>query len=179
MCSILKSFVSAAVVMLSVCTAFAQSADSTINTIRKEFELINVDTAMKTVVLDAEDFLYHTPCGGGSLTGYYSNGKLRKIVAWVGMSMGNETMEFYFKDERLLFVYEEFNSFHYNEVSQALHNDSLETSFTGRYYFASNKLKDYMATGHNTSESDTIDVESMLMGVAKVYKRKLNDRRKK
>lgn len=141
------------------------------NEIRNEFQSINKDQALTKVILSNEQFLKQTPDGGGQLTGFYKNGELKKIVRWFGLSNGNEIFEFYFKNNKLIFVYEEFNSFFYNEKTQSLILDSTYKSFAGRYYFMNEKLVDQVTRGHNRFEDDAIDPENILLKEALELKR--------
>ena len=48
---------------------------------------IESDTPNFTIkTLENEEFMDHATDGGGSLTGYFKSGELRKIVSWVGLS---------------------------------------------------------------------------------------------
>jgi len=145
-----------------LCTA-AQEKSKLIDQIRKEFKSINSDSTLKKVTLNNEEFLDQVPDGGGQLTGFYKAGQIRKIVRWLGLSNGNEIFEFYFKNDQLIFVYEEFHSFVYDDKKQVLRFDTTEKSFMGRYYFSDNKLIDFETTGHNRFEDDSIDPEKTLL----------------
>ena len=156
-----------------------QANQTFINTIRKEVSSINGYKDLKKVVLTNEEFLDHTPDGGGELTGLYSDGKLKKIICWVGLSFGTEIFEYYFKDDKLIFIYEQFNTFVFDEKKQALHYDQTEKTFEGRYYFNGSNLIDQITTGHNRFEDDAIDPEKTLMQEAESYKRVLTSKNKK
>lgn len=153
--------------LVSLKQTYSQDKITLIKEIRKEVSAINKDSAFKKVILNNEEFLGHSTDGGGELTGYYKAGQLKKIVSWVGLSSGNEIFEFYFKDGKLIFVYEQFNSFLYDEKKQILRMDKTEITFAGRYYFKNNHLIDYVTTGHNRFENDTIDVEKTLLSEMK------------
>ena len=139
--------------------------------IRKEIRIINDDTALVIIEPDNGCFIAkgRVTDGGCSLKGYYKNGSIRKIVSWVGLSSGNEIMEFYYKDNHLIFVYEEFRSFVYDKVSGSFSKDSTEKTFSGRYYFQKNKLINYITTGHNRFEVDTVDPEKTLLAEAEAF----------
>jgi hypothetical protein len=158
-------------------STFAQDTAKLIAGIRKEFKIINADSTLEKVTLTGEEFLDHAPDGGGELTGFYKAGQIRKIVRWLGLSNGNEILEFYFKNSQLIFVYEEFLSFVYDDKKQTLRFDTTEKSFTGRYYFSKTKLVDYVTTGHNRFENDAIDPEKTLLTEANDNK-KILDRKK-
>jgi hypothetical protein len=151
------------ILTLSFVTTCGQDKAKLINDSRKEFKVINSDTTLKKVILENEEFLGHMTDGGGQLTGFYKAGQLKKIVSWVGLSNGNEVFEFYFKDNKLVFVYEQFNSFVYDQKKQAFRLDTTERTFEGRYYFADNKLIEQITTGHNRFEDDSIDPQRTLL----------------
>lgn len=118
---------------------------------------INHDSALKQITLTNEEWMTEMPDGGGSLTGYYKNKLLVKVVRWVGYSNGVEIVEFYFSNNELIFVYEQSDRFFYDEKKNVLRTDSLERAFEGRYYFSGKKMIDYTTLGHNRFESDSLD----------------------
>ncbi|MEQ9230409.1 MAG: hypothetical protein RIF46_06975, partial [Cyclobacteriaceae bacterium] len=61
------------------------------------------------VQLENEEFLIEMTDGGGSLTGYFENGVIKKIAIWVGLSNATASRIFYFKNGNLYFVEEEKN----------------------------------------------------------------------
>jgi len=157
---------------------FGQDKAKLTSDIRKEFRAINNDTTLKKLVLNEDEFLDHTPDGGGQLTGFYKGEQIRKIVTWIGLSNGNEIFEYYFKNNRLIFVYEEFNSFVYDDKKQVHRLDTTEKTFIGRYYFANDKLVDYMTTGHNRFENDNIDPQQILLTEAAETKKLVSQKMK-
>ena len=157
------TFILTTVLTLHFAPSFGQDKAKLVRDIRQEFTRINKDTTLKKVVLNNEEFLDHMTDGGGQLAGFYKATSLRKIVSWVGLSNGNEVFEFYFKDSKLIFVYEQFNSFVFDERKRTLRLDTTESTFEGRYYFADNKLIDYNTTGHNRFEDDSHDPQETLL----------------
>lgn len=151
--------------LLSGNSVLCQVVTKEIEEIRSEFKLINSDSTYKKVELDTDYFIEEGRItdGGCSLTGYSKNGSIRKIVSWVGLSSGNEIIEFYYKNNKLIFVYEEFHSFVYDKVSGEFRHDTTEKTFIGRYYFKNSKLIDYITTGHNRFEDDTVDPEKTFL----------------
>ncbi len=139
--------------------SFGQTHTSQIKSISKEFQAINSVASLKKVSLQNEAFLEDVPDGGGSLSGFYKAGKIRKIYLWLGLSNGIKIKEFYFKDGQLIFGYEKFNSFVYDKKKDQCDFSRTETTFQGRYYFNNKKLLDYVTTGHNRFEDDSIDPE--------------------
>ena len=140
-----------------------QTNPDMVKEIRKEFQSINSDTAYKKVTLENEEFLENMTDGGGELTGFFKGGQIKKIYRWVGLSNGNEITEFYFKNGQLIFVYEKFNSFVYDNKKEELDHSKTETTFEGRYYFNNKKLIDLITTGHNRFENDAIDPEKTFL----------------
>src|SRR6188508_1122242 len=65
---------------------------------------VNRNQDLKSIELDAEEFLDQTPDGRGSLTGYFDNKSLVKIVEWIGLSYGTIEIEYYFDKENLIFA---------------------------------------------------------------------------
>jgi len=163
---------------VSFLTALGQDKARIVSDIRKEFKIINNDTTLKKVVLSDEEFLAHTTDGGGQLTGFYKEGQLRKIVSWIGLSNGNEIFEFYFTNSKLIFVYEQFNSFIYDRKQETLRLDTTERTFEGRYYFKNDKLIDQITTGHNRFENDDIDPQKTLLILAAENKKLLASKTK-
>jgi len=120
--------------------AFAQTKDEQIKFIRKKFEIINSDTTLRKVTLENEEFLMNMTDGGGELTGFYKNKEIKKIYEWIGLSNGISIKEFYFDKERLIFVYEKFDSFVFDDKKEEFDLDKIKTIFEGRYYFSNKKL---------------------------------------
>jgi hypothetical protein len=169
-------FILTTTLILSFATTYGQDKTKLINEIRKEFKVINSDTTFRKIVLENEEFLEHMPDGGGQLTGFYKAGQLKKIVSWIGISRGNDISEFYFKNEKLIFVYEQFNSFVYDKKKQIFRLDTTQKTFEGHYYFYNNKLIDHITAGYNRFENMRIDAEKTLLKEADDYKRLLEQR---
>lgn len=133
--------------------------------IERSVKIINSDTLLKSVELENEYFINEgrVTDGGCTLTGFTKNGSILKIVSWVGFSYGNEIFEYYYKNNKLLFVYEEHHSFVFDKELGEFRHDSTEITFRGRYYFINNKLIDYITTGHNRFEDDSVDPERTLL----------------
>ena len=127
-------------VMLMVNICFGQSTTELISTIKKEFQAINADSGYKKIVIENEDFLENMTDGGGALTGYYKGKRLRKINQWIGISTGFEITEFYYKDNKLIFIYQEFNSFIYIDSLQELDHSQATITSEKRFYFNNDKL---------------------------------------
>ena len=120
--------------------SFAQTKDEQIKLIRKKFEIINKDTTLGKVTLETEEFLTNMTDGGGELTGFYKNKEIKKIHEWIGLSNGISIKEFYFDKGQLIFVYEKFDSFVFDDKKNEFDLTKTKTVFEGRYYFSNKKL---------------------------------------
>jgi hypothetical protein len=120
--------------------SFAQTKEEQIKSIRKKFEIINRDTTLRKIALENEEFLTNMTDGGGELTGFYKNKEVKKIYEWIGLSNGISTKEFYFDKEQLIFVYEKFDSFVFDDKKNEFDLTKIKTIFEGRYYFSNKKL---------------------------------------
>ncbi len=163
--------------LLIVLSSSAQDATAIKKEISKDVQLVNSAVGYKMTKLNAEEFLDEVPDGGGELIGYFKSGQIKRIRQWVGLSNGNRTMEFYFKSEKLMFVYEKMNSFIYNVRKQTFDNTRTEVTFIGRYYFRDDKLIDYETTGHNRFEDDSINPEKVLVDEANERVKKLKGKK--
>lgn len=142
---------------------WGQKDSKLIEEIRKEFKLINSDTTLSSISLNNEEYLERMTDGGGHLTGYFKNGRIVKIVDWVGLSSGFKIVEFYYSNSKLIFVYKEFHSFIYDEAISGFRYDTTEKSFTGRYYFLDEKLIEYIAIGKNRFENNSLSPNQELL----------------
>ena len=147
-----------------------QTKAEQVQAIRKEFQAINGDSTMKKITMENEEFTEQLVTDGGrELTGYYKNGQVRKVRHWVGISHGNEIKEFYFRDGKLIFVYEQFNSFPYDGKKGEHIHSITKTTFEGRYYFNNDKLIDRKITGKKQFEDKTIDPAKALLSEVSEY----------
>jgi hypothetical protein len=116
---------------------------------------------------------------GQSWPAIIKNNSLRKIVVSVGLSHGLETLEFYFLKNKLIFVYEKFEGFVFDEKRSEFDYTKTEANFEGRYYFDAGKFIDYITTGHNRFEDDSLDPEMVLLNEAEDYRKLLDKKRTK
>jgi len=124
--------------LLVIChCSYAQDKNEIIKEIRKEYVRINALNEIHKISLDADEFLEEMPDGGAELTGYFRKDTLLKISEWVGLSYGNQTREFYFRNDQLFFVYEKFEAF--VQTASGLDHSKAKKCFEGRYYFDKNK----------------------------------------
>ena len=134
-------------------TVFSQDSATIkiLTRIRTQVQSLNRETGFKVVRLDAEDFLDGDPDGGAELKGYFKKGKPLKIYQFIGVSTGNELIEFYYSGDDLVFVFEAFKSFRVNKTNDGLDHSKTTITFEGRYYFDKNKLIHKIVTGtsHN------------------------------
>ena len=146
---ILKNITFFLVAVLIANVSFAQSKADIIKSIKKEFKDINDDNSYTKVVLENEEFMEQMTDRGGSLTGYYKEGKLYKIVEWIGISNGIYISEYYFKEEQLIFVYKAFKTVVYDIKKGEVDYDQTGVKFEGRYYFSDKTLIDSATSGTN------------------------------
>jgi len=165
------TFISSVFLVFCFSLVAAQDKQLIMNQIRKEYNAINKDKAMKAVVLNNEDFLDHMTDGGGKLIGLYRKGEVKKIVCWIGLSFGTEHVEYYFKNNKLIFVYEQFNTFLFDKKIQKLSYDATEITFEGRYYFDANLLIKKFIKGQKIGEADNINDEKSLQKKAAEFRR--------
>ena len=164
--------------LASVCSCLGQTNPEQITEIRKEFQTINADTTLKKITVENEEFLGdNIGDGGGKLTGFYKKKSIKKIVLWLGLSTGTEIKEYYFKEDQLIFVYEKFNSFEYDEKKGQMDYNTSTTTFEGRYYFHNQKLIDKTLKGKNRHDDEVRDPEIFIdQGIehAKLLNKKYN-----
>ncbi|WP_103068989.1 hypothetical protein [Aquimarina sediminis] len=138
----------------------SQNTNEIILKIRSEFQRINSLNQLEKIELDNEDFmneLYgHTTDSGGQLIGYFENGQLVKYTEWIGLHHGYFTTEYYFKNNKLFFVYDQEKMFKsvYDESGEWMNFDTSlepETIFEGRYYFDNTKLIKKLTKGSHLS----------------------------
>lgn len=158
-------------------TSAGQTKAEQVQAIRKEFQAINGDSALKKITLENEEFMEYMTDGGGELTGYYRNGQVKKIHQWAGLSHGNEIKEFYFKKGKLIFVYEQFNSFPWDGKKGEHNRSRTKTTFEGRYYFNKDKLVDKKVTGKKQFDNNT-DPATKLLAEASEWVKMLEEKKK-
>lgn len=120
--------------------SYAQTYNAIINKIRKTVEQINKDTGYITKTLDNEQFLQQTTDGGGQLTGYFKNGKLVKIVEFIGLSSCVNITDYYFKESKLIFVYVTGKEFLYVYSLSTFNSNIQSVTMEYRFYFNNEKM---------------------------------------
>jgi hypothetical protein len=144
--------------------AIGQDKQVLIKNIRLNYHSINANKLLRKVTLDVEDFLDHTPDGGGELTGYFKKGSIVKMVEWIGLSYGNRIREYYLKDGKVFFIYEQFVAF--QPTKTGLDHFKVKIAFEGRYYINNGKLIDKVISGKKPIEDDSANNINELLSVA-------------
>ena len=153
-----------------------QNKQEIIKNIRQEFQKINLDKNLIATKVDAEEFMENATDGGGELTGFKRNDSIVKIIEQIGISYGNRTREFYFKDRRLFFVYEVFDSFLENKEGDGLDYTKTKKAYEVRYYFNNGKLVEAKFTGKKPMQEDDSNPALELLEDAKEYMKLLSAR---
>jgi hypothetical protein len=123
----------------------SQNTEELIQKIRTEFQRINSNHQLEKVDLYNLEFMVQTRDDGAQLTGYFENDQLVKCTEWIGLHHGFIVTEYYLKEGKLFFVYEQENKFKsvYDSSGEWMYFDTSlppETIFEGRYYFNNSKL---------------------------------------
>ncbi len=128
---------------------FSQEKESIIEDIRQKFQIINQKDSYKKIVLQNTEFLENMTDGGGELTGFYSHDTVYKIYERIGLSYGVLTTEYYYWDEKPIFIY-------FIEESFEQIIDSLD-GFIGFDYYG--KLIKQIETRYYYNNDSLIDVK--------------------
>jgi hypothetical protein len=150
------------VLLSTAASAYSQDLPEKYAALQQRIRQINQDKTLQKITSTGEEVTDHTTDGGAELVGYYKNGNLKKITRTIGLSNGIESFDYYFENEKLVFICELFNGF-VPDSTGALNFEKTETNFIGRYYFRDDKLIDNQTTGHNRFEDDTVDMEGSLL----------------
>ncbi len=118
---------------------FCQGKDEVIKEIKDKVEDIHLDTNLKSVTLQNEEFLDNMTDGGGELTGFYKNDMIYKIYESVAISYGVYVTEFYFWKNQLIYVRDRFSKYILDSAN-SLDFSRTETAYLGHYYFDKGKL---------------------------------------
>lgn len=156
-------------------SSFAQTRDQKIAAIRQEFHKISRDSLLKSFTLnDPEDFLGEATDGGGNLRGFFKNDTLVRITLTVGVSYGEKSEDFYFRNGKLIFVYETEMNFPHDSLG--FNYEKIVLVFEGRYYFDNDKLIDKIQKGKRLIQKDISPRE--LLDEATKFSKLLTARRK-
>ncbi len=165
---------------------FGQTAER-IALVRKKVAAINTEKSYQIKNLDNDYFVNvkkESTDGGQELSGYYKNGKLQKNVYSVGLSYGMKTLEYFFSDDELIFVFEKQDQFleiknQSNHVT-GLDQTKLKSVYTGSYYFEKSKLFSIKKTGQEVfAKIDKKSKESELLEDSKVFRLELEKAKSK
>ncbi len=148
-----------------------------IKNIQNLVQKIDQQNFTDSIELQNEDFMENVTDGGGSLTGYFNNGRLVKMKVRAGLSWGVTQDIYYFKDEKLLYVLETEDGFHID--STEIDHSKFDAHFEGNFYFDNNKMFDQVTLGHNRFEDDANDPEKEFLKNAPYYRKIIVSKRKK
>ncbi|MDQ3021839.1 MAG: hypothetical protein M3R36_14900 [Bacteroidota bacterium] len=143
--------------------AFAQDKEDTISEIKEKVEAIHLDTALRSVILQNQEFLHDTSGAAGELTGFFKGKNIYKIYRSVGLPDGVEITEFYYRKNRLIFIRKKFNSYVYDDRLKTFDYTKMNSTFSGSYYFNNDKLIEYKTKGHNRIDDQTVSTEEILL----------------
>jgi hypothetical protein len=147
-------------------TVFGQTKTEKTNQlfkIKQAYKKINADKSYKTVIIDdAEEFTGHNTDGGGKLTGYFRGDTLAKLIEWVGLSNKIIQNEYYFDNNKLIFVYSTEKRFPYSDSLQGLDYNKPAQVFAGRYYYKNQKLIDAILTDKEHKKTRQRDAQAYI-----------------
>lgn len=117
-------------------SAVSAPQKGSIEDVRNKVRKINKYRFYTTRILNSEEFLEQNPDGGGTLTGYFKNGKLLKIVEWIGLSSCVNITEYYIDDNQVIFIYMQGKEFD----TQPSSDIKTEVTAESRFYFGNHKI---------------------------------------
>lgn len=148
--------------LLSTNFLFGQTEEQ-VKAIRIAVEQINNDSTYVKKVLDNEQWLEHGTDNGAELTAFFKNGKIVKIIEWVGLSNYVSIYEYYIQNNSLIFVYAQEKAFKYDDKSDSFdYNNSIVTC-EKRYYFKNEKLIKSKFTGQSCNPNRTTNNDSNIL----------------
>jgi hypothetical protein len=124
---------------------YSQENNADIIQIRKALNEINSIKHLNKIELEAEEFLEEAPDGGASLTGYFDNTRLVKIISWIGLSYGIRQIDYYFRRDSLIFAF--VTERHFSIIQDSVDYEHTDLVVEARYYFNHNKLIDRKVRG--------------------------------
>ncbi len=143
---------------------YSQDKQELIEKIKEEIESIHLDTTLKIITLQNNEFLDHMPEGGGELTGFYKGKRICRIYRSIGISHGVGISEFYYKKNKLIFVREKFNSYVYDDSLGSFDYTKLNTTYEGKYYFDKGKMIHSYIKGNRINSTGSEETEIELTG---------------
>jgi len=121
---------------------------------------ILLDKSLQKKVFSNEEFMEQSTDNGAELTIYYKNNKVYRITEWIGLSNKVIISNYYFINNKLIFVKDEEYMFEHDpKTGEILSKLSKEDLFIGTYYFNNKKLVDQESLGHNRFEDERNDPE--------------------
>jgi hypothetical protein len=144
--------------------------------IRNVYKEINSQKDLQQVKLEDEEIAEEMLDGGASLTGYFKDKKLLKIVQWIGPSYGAIQIEYYFNKNSLIFAY--VTEKHFRVIGDSVDHGKLDVTFEGRYYYNKDKLISKTAKG-NGFWIDADDGVQSLLPDSKTYLKLLYSKKNK
>jgi len=165
---ILRKFIPL-ILVITFCSFTGQSQTdyNTVKKIQQYFQEINSDKNLETVSLENNAFPENTSDSECKLTGFFKLGSIEKIDERIGVSSGNRFRAYYFNDNKLIFVYERFETFIKNKDGDGLDHKKTKTTFEGWYYFNNNQIIKQEIYGKRTVENNPPDMYLELNETAK------------
>ena len=120
-----NTFLTTAFFIASTLFAFAGDNNKAISEIGKTFSKINTYKKYDVKSIEMGDC-----CGYGSLTGYYKNETLEKVVDYFESGDAVEITEYYYADGELVFVYQIYKEYQLDEEKDA----EEQVVYEGRFY---------------------------------------------
>lgn len=156
-----SKFLFTAIFFLATSSSRAQtSIEKDIRHIRSVFNQINTEKNLQQLELENEELTDETPDGGISLTGYFKNKQILKIVQWTGLSYGTHQVEYYFEKDSLVFVY--VKEHHFRSSGNSIDHSKIDLKFEGRYYFKNDTLIKKTSKGTSFWSESNDGVSSLL-----------------
>lgn len=133
-----------------------------------------------TLELDSEEFLDHSPDGGGSLTGYFDSGKLVKMKLWIGLSYGVTETSYYYKNDKFIYALETAANFALDSSGSSFdYNKPFVDHFERNSYFDNGAFLQSSYKGEKRFEDENTNFEKQLLNDAVDFKKILLKHRNK
>ena len=137
---------------------------------------IDAASISDSVYLENEQFLEHTPDGGGSLTAYLEKDEVVKITEWIGLSYGVTVHDFYFDKDALIFVNEKQEYF---AVSVAgIDHERFDKAYQGHYFYQNEDLIKYSDSGFKRFLINVKEQAAAFIESAHAYQKLIREQRK-
>lgn len=162
----MRSF-TVAFILATLCLAFrplSVSAQASTQTLRQQIVVINRSLPqLKKVKKDVTG-----TDEGGYLLAWRNEKSIVKIVLWLGFSIHNQEISYYFHQGRLIAVQEQHQYFVWDEAKEVLDRTRLGERKTATYYFQNRKLLKYAGAGKGRTPDAILGdaVDALRMAVA-------------